>query len=140
MINNAQIQAGWIAEIKERTNITTLIPAVEVREDLWKGEKFTFPNIRVKLGDLTPTAQNSNCNTFRSPVSIQIFTEQKSSKTTDEIAGVIATEFIGKTFTNNGVRYYGITLESLVPADVPERDVNAWMAVVNLNALVSPAP
>jgi hypothetical protein len=139
MINNAQIQGGWIAEIKERTNITTLVPAVEVREDFWKGTKFTYPNIRVKLGNLTPTAMNPNCNTFKSPVSIQVFGEQKSSKTTDEIAGAIATEFIGKSFTNNGVRFYGITLESLNPADAPEDDPNSWVAVANLNTMVSPA-
>jgi hypothetical protein len=139
MINNAQIQTGWIAEIKERTNITVLVPAVEVREDLWKGEKFTYPNIRVKLGNLTPANRNPDCNTFNSPVSIHIFTEQKSSKTTDEIAGVVATEFIGKTFKNNGIKYYGIVLESLVPADVPEDDPNSWLAIVNLNLMVSPA-
>lgn len=139
MINNAQIQTGWIAEIKERTNITVLVPAVEVREDLWKGEKFTYPNIRVKLGDLTPTSRNANCNTFNSPVSIRVFTEQKSSKTTDEIAGAIATEFVGKSFTNNSIKFYGITLSSLVPADVPEGDPNSWLAIVNLDVMVSPA-
>lgn len=138
MINNAQIQGGWIAEIKEKTSITTLVPAAEVREDSWKGTKFTYPNIRVKLGNLVPTAMNPNCNTYKSPVSIQVFGEQKSSKTTDEIAGAIATEFIGKTFTNNSVRVYGITLESLNPADALEDDPNSWMASVNLNALVSP--
>lgn len=137
MINNAQIQGGWIAEIKERTNITTLVPAVEVREDLWKGEKFSYPNIRIKLGLLTPTSQNSDCNTYRSPVSIQVFTEQKSSKTTDEIAGAIATEFVGKSFRANGIRFYGITLESLEPADVPESDPNSWRSAANLIALVA---
>lgn len=139
MINNADIQGGWIAEIKSRTNITSLVPSAEVREDLWKGERFSFPNIRVKLGDLVPTGQNPDCRTYRSPVSIQVYTEQKSSRTTDEIAGVIATEFIGKSFTSNGVRFYGIVLESLSPADVPESDVNSWMASANLVALVTQA-
>lgn len=139
MINNAQIQTGWIAKAKASANITDLISATEIREDLWKGEGFSYPNIRVKLGELTPTTRNADCNTFRSPVSFLVFTEQKSSKTTDEIAGVIATEFVGSSFSSNGIRYGGIVLESLVPADVPEADPNSWLAVVNLIALVSPA-
>lgn len=137
MINNAQIQSGWITKIKASANITDRVPAVEVREDLWKGEKFTYPNIRVRLGDLTPINRNADCNTFRSPVSILVFTEQKSSKTTDEIAGVIATEFVGSSFTVNGIKYYGITLESLVPAHVPESDPNSWLSIANLNVLVT---
>lgn len=139
MISNSQIQGAWIAEAKSKTNITDLVTANEIREDLWKGTAFIYPNIRVKLGNLVPTVNNPNCNTFRSPVSFLVFVEQKSSKQADDIAGVIATEFIGKSFTANGVRVYGITLESLSPADVPERDENSWMASVNLVALVSPA-
>jgi hypothetical protein len=139
MITNSQIQAGWISSLKSKTNVTTLVSAVEIREDLWKGTEFSYPNIRVKLGDLTPTTQNANCNTFRSPVSILVFIEQKSSKTADDIAGVVATEYVGKSFTVGGVRIYGITLESLSPAITPERDENSWMASVNLIALVSPA-
>lgn len=139
MINNAQIQAAWITETKSKANITALVPAAEVREDLWKGTDFTYPNIRVRLGDLTPTAQNANCNTYRQTASLLVFIEQKSSKQADEIAGAIATEYIGKSFTENGVRVYGITLASLVPAHIPEDDVNSWLAIANLNTMVSPA-
>lgn len=139
MINNAQIQAAWITETKSKANITALVPAIEVREDLWKGSDFTYPNIRVRLGDLTPTAQNANCNTYRQTASLLVFIEQKSSKQADEIAGTIATEYIGKSFTENGIRVYGITLASLVPAHIPEDDPNSWLAIVNLNTMVSPA-
>lgn len=140
MISNSEIQSAWISSLKSKSNITSLVPAVEIREDLWKGEKFSYPNIRVKLSPLVPTSNNPDCNTFRSPVAIQVYIEQKSSKQADDIAGVIATAYIGKSFTVNGVRVYGITLESLVPADVPESDENSWMSVVNLNALVSKNP
>ena len=139
MINNAQIQAGWIAKIKATSSITSLVSASEVREDLWKGENFSYPNIRVKLGDLVPTSRNVDCNTFRSPVSVLIFTEQKSSMTTDEIAGAVATAFVGHSFTSNGIKFYSITLESLSPADVPESDPNSWLASANLVALVTSA-
>jgi hypothetical protein len=139
MLSNSQIQAGWISKLKANTNITALVSSVEIREDLWRGTDFVYPNVRVKLGALTPQNSNPQCNTFRSPVSIQVYIEQKSSKQADDIAGVIATEYVGKSFAANGVRYYGIVLESLSPADVPESDPNSWMAAVNLVALVSPA-
>lgn len=139
MIRNDQIQTAWITETKSKTNITALVSAVEIREDLWKGTDFSYPNIRVKLGELTPTANNANCNTYRQTASLLVFIEQKSSMQADQIAGTIATEFIGKSFTENGVRVYGITLDALVPAHVPEDDPNSWLAIARLNTMVSPA-
>ena len=139
MISNSDIQGAWIARLKANSAITARVPAVEIREDLWKGTDFVYPNIRVKLGNLTPTAKNNDCRIFQSEVSILVFVEQKSSRTADEIAGIIATEMWGKSFTLNGVRFTGVTLDSLAPAEVPERDENSWMASVNLTALVSAA-
>jgi hypothetical protein len=136
MISNSTIQGAWIAKLKANTAVTALVPAVEIREDLWKGTAFTYPNIRVKLGNLTPTAKNV-CQIFSSEVSILVFTEQKSSKQADDIAGVIAEQFWGHPFTLNGVRFTGVTLDALVPAMVPERDENSWLAEVNFTATVS---
>jgi len=137
MLSNSQIQASWIAKLKALTAVTALVPATEIREDLWKGTTFTYPHIRVKLGNLVPTALNNNCQIFKSEVSILVFTEQKSSKQADDIAGVIAAEVWGKSFTLNGVKFTAVTLDSLAPAEVPERDENSWMASVNLTALVA---
>ena len=137
MISNADIQSAWISRLKANVAITARVPAVEVREESWKGTEFSYPNIRVKLGNLTPTAKNNDCRIFQSEVSILVFVEQKSSKTADEISGIIAAEMWGKSFTLNGVRFTGVTLDSLAPAMVPERDENSWMSSVNLTALVS---
>lgn len=138
MISNSQIQQAWVTKLKATSSITSLVSSLEIREDLWRGTDFIYPNIRVKLGNLVPNNLNPDCNIYKSPVSIQVYIEQKSSKQADDIAGVVATAFVGKTFTINGVRVFGITLESLNPADVPESDPNSWMSSVNLNALVSP--
>jgi hypothetical protein len=137
MISNANIQSAWIAKLKANAAVTALVAAAEIREDLWKGTDFVYPNIRVKLGNLTPTALNNNCQIFKSEVSILVFTEQKSSKQADDIAGVIATEVWGKSFALNGVKFTAVTLDSLAPAEVPERDIDSWMASVNLTALVA---
>ena len=136
MVSNADIQGAWISKLKANATITALVPAVEIREESWKGTDFVFPNIRVKLGNLTPQNPNKNCQVFNSKVQILVFTEEKSSKQADQIAGVIATEFWGTTFTSNSVRFAGITLESISPAEIPEGDSNSWMSSVNLSATV----
>jgi hypothetical protein len=139
MLNNADIQASWIAKIKVTPTITARVSAVEVREDQWKGQTFSYPNIRVKLGSLMPTTPNNNCQIFRSEVSIRVYVEQKSSKTADEIAGIIATQFWGKPFTNGAVKFTAINLTSVQPADVPEWDEQSWLSEVNFSCLVQSA-
>jgi hypothetical protein len=139
MINNADIQASWIAKIKATPSIVARVLAVEVREDQWKGQTFSYPNIRVKLGSLMPTTPNNNCHIFRSEVSIRVYVEQKSSKTADEIAGIIATAFWGKPFTNGAVKFTAINLTSVMPADVPEWDEQSWLSEVNFSCLVQSA-
>jgi len=136
MISNADIQSAWITKLKANTSITNLVSAVEIREDSYKGTDFVYPNIRVKLGNLTPQNPNKNCQVFNSKVSILVFTEEKSSKQADQIAGVIATQFWGLTFSSNGVRFAGVTLESVSPAEVPESDVNSWLASTNFSCTV----
>jgi hypothetical protein len=140
MIRNSDVQAGWIAKLKANTVVTALVPAVEVREESWKGTDFTYPNIRVKLGNLTPQNPSKNCQIFNSEVSIQVYSEQKSSKQADDIAGVIAEQFWGTSFTSNGVRFANVVLDALVPATPPEDKVyekeNVWMASVDFTAAV----
>lgn len=139
MISNADIQASWIAKLKATSAVTARISTVEIREDQWKGQTFTYPNIRVKLGPLMPTTPNNNCQIFRSEVSIRVYVEQKSSKTADEIAGIVATQFWGHPFTNGAVKFTAINLTSVMPADTPEWDEQSWMAEVNLSCLVQSA-
>lgn len=136
MVNNSLIKAAWVAKLKANTAVTALVSANEIREVEWKGEDFVFPNIRVALGKLTPTTKSETCRVFSSVVSILIFTEEKSSKTADDIAGVVAEQFWGKSFSYGGVRFSGIVLDDIEPATTPEKDQNAWRSVVNLTALV----
>lgn len=136
MISNADIQSAWISKLKATATVTARVAAAEIREDSWKGTDFVYPNIRVKLGLLTPTAPNNNCQIFRSDVSIRVFVEQKSSKTADEIAGIIATAFWGHPYSQGAVKFTAINLSSVVPAEVPEWDVNSWVAEVNFSCLV----
>lgn len=139
MIGNSDIQSAWIAKSKSSIPITSRVPAVEIRENRWKGTNFTYPNVRIKLGDLIPNSNSPHCQVFKSPVSFLIFTEEKSSKQADEIAEVILNEYWGKSFTVSNVRFITISLDSVSPADVPDDDQNAWVSSVNFTALVQQA-
>lgn len=136
MIGNSKIQAAWVSRTKSSIPITA--QTQDIREDSYKGTDFTYPNIRIKLGELVPNSPSPNCQIFKSPVHFLIYDEQKSSKKADDIAEVIVNEYWGKSFTVNGVRFSGIILDSVSPADVPENDPNSWVASVNFTALVSP--
>lgn len=139
MINNSLIQASWIAKLKANTAVTALVPAVEIRENMWKGQTFNYPAIRVKLTDLRPTTQWNNCLIFRSEVTILCFSEIKSSKQADDVAGVVAEQFWGHPFTYGGVKFTSINLTNIVPAYPPEWDENSWLSEVNFSCLVQAA-
>ena len=138
MITNSNIQAAWISRLKANAPVTALVSAVEIREDQWQGTDFVYPNIRVRLGDLTPQTTNPDCKIYLSTVSILCNSEIKSSKQADDIAGVVFNEFIGKSFSGSTVKIGQVILESLSPAVVP-KGANTWQATVNLKCAVSNA-
>lgn len=139
MIGNNQIQAAWIGKLKANSTITALVPAAEIREDMWKGNEFSYPNIRIKLTSFAPTNPNNNCQIFRSKVSILCFSEIKSSEQANNIARAVAEAYWGHPFTYAGAKFTAINLEEIVPSYVPERDENSWLSEVNFDCLVQSA-
>lgn len=139
MITNSQIQAAWITKIQSLATVTARVDSDEVREDNWKGTDFDYPNIRVKMGLLTPQVQSNPCPIFTSQVSILVFSAQKSSKEADEIAGLIATEVWGKAFSKESIKFVGVSLDSLAPAEPPEDNPDVWVSSVNLSCRVQAA-
>lgn len=139
MISNVDIQSAWIAKLKANTAVTSLVSSVEVREDSWKGTDFVYPNIRVRLTLLSPQIPNNNCRIFKSDVTIMCFSEQKSSKLADQIAGVVAEQFWGHPFSSSGVKFTAVNWVSTVPAYTPEYDTNCWLSETNFSCLVQAA-
>lgn len=136
MISNVTIQSAWIAKLKANTSLTALVSAAEVREDQWKGTDFIYPNVRVKLTSLSPTVPFNNCLIFKSDVTILCYSEQKSSKLADQIAGVVTESYWGHPFSSSGVKFTAINWTSTTPAYTPENDTNAWVSEVHFSCLV----
>ena len=121
MLRNDQIQAAAIAYAKTKADITNeLITAQnsngadEIREDNWQGDKFSYPNIRLRLIDNIPEA-GRDCNLHTITLSWMAFSEETSSQQADRIAGIIMSTLQDTQFTSNGIAF-GVRTTDLVPA------------------------
>lgn len=135
MITNTQQREAWVQYLKSQSSITSLLTDPnEIREVSWKGELFSYPNIRVAAVNIIPHI-NPSCNQSNGNIIIYVFSEEKSSKQADLIAGVIANFIHGRKFTASGIRFWATVVTDLVAA-VAESDA-VWKAEIHLNAWMS---
>lgn len=128
MISNDVLQAAWISKLKSITAIVNELSSEdEIKEDQWQGTTFTYPAVRVALGTQTPIG-DPECRRAEGIVTIQVFTEDGSSKNADRIAGIINTALYGKAFVKNGVRFSMVRTTGLVPAF--RKDERTWQSEV----------
>jgi len=125
MITNNDAQAALVAWMKANTTITALDSnfPTEIREESWQGEKFTYPNIRVMC-----EATAGECYDDVYSV-ISCFSEQKSSKESQNIAGVVANELHKKTFEQNSIRFSALTAKTIRAI----QELGIWRADVQVN-------
>jgi hypothetical protein len=115
VLRNDQVQSAWITRLKANTTILAeLDNNDEIREDFWQGDKFTYPNIRVRIISNTPQA-GRDCNLHDIVISTMVFSEEPSSQQADRIAGIIMTELHDRQFTSNGIAF-GVRTSDLIPA------------------------
>ena len=115
MLRNDQIQAAWIDYLKSKADILAeLDDTDEIREDMWQGDQFSYPNIRVRLLSNTPEA-GRDCNFHSIVISTMAFSEDASSQQADRIAGIIMVTLQDTQFTSNGIAF-GVRTTDLVPA------------------------
>jgi len=115
VLRNDQIQAAWVDYLKSNAIILAeLDDNEEIREDGWKGTKFTYPNIRVRLIDNIPEA-GRDCSLHSVTISTMAFSEEASSQQADRIAGIIMTELHDTQFVANGISF-GVRTTNLAPA------------------------
>lgn len=109
MITNNDAQAAVVAWLKANTTVTDLDSNFpdEIREETWQGEDFTYPNIRVSC---EITAGECYDDLF---CVISSFSEQKSSKESQNIAGVVATELHNKSFEQDSIRFSALTVKTI---------------------------
>lgn len=128
MITNNEAQAALVTWMKANTTITDLDSnfPLEIREESWSGEKFTYPNIRV-MCEVT----GGECYEDLFSV-ISCFSEQKSSKEAQNIAGIIANELHNKSFVQDSLRFSALTVKTIRAV----QEGGIWKADVQINGNV----
>ena len=108
----------------------------EVREFEWRGSKFYYPNIRVRVQSLKPRTTDVNCSESRAVIHIVVFGENYSSKLIDEIASDILDLFHGYSGRVEDIRLSSIECEH-IGADF-RGEVGVWAAEIkcNINSVV----
>lgn len=132
MADGETTQASWIAYLKTKTNLTTLLTnggANEIRESQWQGDVFSYPAIRVSV-DYMPSI--NGCGPDNIDVYIDVFSEEKSSKQVAHIAATLQSILHKKPFTSLGVNF---PLVAVNKVDKPERDIYAWKSRVHIKGL-----
>jgi hypothetical protein len=140
MIGIVDTQTALVQWLKANASIVALVPAtygVEVRELEWKGDKFLFPNIRVRVDSIVP--EMSNCSKGMFNGRIWVFSEEHSSLECNTIGGVILEQLHGKSMnvviTSKTVKFLGITGTQL-GADF-NLETKLWVSIINLSGGVS---
>ncbi len=133
MLRNDQIQAAWIAYLKTKSDILDeLTDNDEIREDQYQSDKFTYPNIRVRIIDNIPQ-EGRDCNLHDIIISTMVFSEEASSQQADRIAGIIMDTLQDTQFVSNNITF-GVRTTSLIPAI--RSDQRTWRseAVMSIRA------
>jgi hypothetical protein len=141
MIDIVNTQSALVQWMKANVVIPPLVPStygVEIRELEWRGDKFKYPNIRIRVKKVTPEMSNCNKGTFEAVVVVA--SEEYSSLECNTIAGKILQEIHGKSMNitippATVVKFLGIAGEQLA-ADF-NVEANIWVSIINLSGAVS---
>jgi len=117
MISHASFQEQVLDELQAFIDLTTFVPADQIKEYQYQATEFTCPGVRVDTRTQTPEG-TGNCRTKHSIENFAIlaFSEEESSLECEQICFQI------------GEALFGVQLEDLAPAQGP-----AWRAeTINL--------
>jgi len=88
VITLPDVQASLITKLKAATAVTSLLGgSTEIRELEWLGDKFVYPNVRVRVE--TFQRRDADCDIFNVVANVYVFGEDASSKRTNTIASAI---------------------------------------------------
>jgi hypothetical protein len=119
-------KAAWIADLKAQLSVIAPVPAREVREFEFQGTDWTYPCIRLAV-EFSPT--DIYCGPDDADIEIDVFSEQKSSKESADIASNILVHYHGHPFTQSGIRF---NMVKVVKVEKPDRTVPSWVTKVHI--------
>lgn len=131
MADQEQVYEAWIAYLKSKTQLTSLLQngSKEIKQTQFQGDEFTYPAVRVAV-DCFPSV--NGCGPDDIDVVIEVFSEQKSAKEALHIGAVLQSILHKHPFTQNGIKFPMVNVQKI---DRPFRDIYAWKVSVPVKGL-----
>ena len=132
-----EVQGALITKLKASTvpamliDVNGVVHSDEIREVEWRGDKFYYPAIRVRVTHLTPTTVSSSCTDVTCETSIFVIGEDYSSLRINQIASEIMQIFHGYSGTIGTIRMSGVGCVQHA-ANFRQED-GVWVAEVKMN-------
>lgn len=133
LIRNDEIQTSVISDLLADATITAeLLDPTEIRELHWKGQEFSYPNIRVEINRNVPSLGNDKCLSDVD-LTIYVYSEEASSRQANRIAGIIADKYHNKSLNSSGI-FFTRLKATIIPAI--SQNLTTWRSQVNLSSTV----
>lgn len=119
MISNALIQKALVARLKAAAAVTTIIGGpTEVREQQWQGRAFTYPAVRVAVGQQVDRPEMEPCSWSVASFVIWCMSEDRSSYECDDLAGAVNSALNDTAWdvTADGFRFHKVRSVGLFSA------------------------
>ena len=127
MISDELIQADIIAKLKTITSVTSLLGdgVSGIKELQWQGDTFTYPCVRLELEETSYYFDEQEmCMLYEVKFSIYFFSQERSSKQSSVIKGLVENSLTGIGFTGTNAKYARLRLTDNVPA--VREDERTW--------------
>jgi hypothetical protein len=121
-----------LSYLQSKSAITALLDdSGQIKELQWQGTEFTYPAVRISV-DIRPSV--NGCGPDNADFMIDVFDEQKSSKTTSVLSGTIANALHKIPFTSNGLKFSTVVVQKV---SRPERSISAWQSTITVQTQVT---
>ena len=122
-----EVQAAMLAYLQSKSAITSLLDdSGQIKEAQWQGTEFTYPAVRISV-DLRPSM--NGCSPDDADFAIDVFDEQKSSKTASVLSGTIAKALHKVPFSSNGIKFITVVVQRVAK---PYRSIYAWQSTLTV--------
>lgn len=110
------------------------LPTEEIRENQWQGNVFVYPNLRVRVGDVTTLLRNE-CDVSSTSIDILIHSDKPSSLEAEQIAQAIIIQLDHRRFMYGGIQYISIKASQTPAFRVDSEGI--WRGIVHLHVVVA---
>lgn len=132
MADGETTQAAWISYLKSQTQLVALLDSsLQIKENQWQGDEFKYPAVRLYI-DYMPSV--NGCGPDDIDVTIDVFSEEKSSKQVAHISAVLQSILQKHPFTQNGIKFPLVWVKKV---DKPIRDIYAWRSCLHIKGLAN---